>query len=54
METLSAAQESKEDFYAKKAEQGAANKVAVSPVDSGTMNEERDVTPRPPLTQTAG
>ena len=54
METLSAAQQSKDDFYARKADQGTVNKVAVSPVDSGTMKEERDSTPRPPQTQTLG
>ncbi|KAK5135138.1 hypothetical protein LTR08_005524 [Meristemomyces frigidus] len=54
MDSLSAAQQSKEDFYARKAEQGAPNKVAISPVDSGRMKEERDITPSSPPTETVG
>ena len=53
MDSLAAAQEAKERFYAKRAEHGAADtasmKPAVSPVDSGrAMKDERDApaTPR--------
>lgn len=51
IEALSAAQESKVSYYARQAEQEAA-KGAVSPVDSGRMREDRDITPRAPTVQT--
>lgn len=51
MDALTAAQKAKDAFYARKAEQDLA-KGATSPVDSGRMREDRDVTPKAP--QTAG
>ncbi|KAK5724125.1 hypothetical protein LTR17_013600 [Elasticomyces elasticus] len=57
MDSLAAAQEAKEGFYARRAEQAdtASNsKATASPVDSGrALRDERDVTPRVPP-QTAG
>lgn len=61
IDSLAAAQKAKERFYAKKAElevvtlaSSKGSKGGVSPVDSGRMKEERDITPRRvPSTQTA-
>lgn len=50
VDSLKAGQGAKDIFHSKRMEYEALGKGGVSPVDSGRMKDDRDVTPRAPQT----